>query len=77
MSPTKRSGWPRESTSAVPTRTPAKSKKGRKSEVQEPALSPQEMVEARKDALIQEKTVEGGAITQRHENMVSEFPAPE
>ena len=40
-------------------------------------MSPQEMVEARKDALIQEKTVEGGAITQRHENMVSEFPAPE
>ena len=71
MSPTKRSGLRRDAGSVVPARTPSKPKKGRKSKVKEPALSPQEMFDARKDTLIQEKRTEGNAIAYRHENMVS------
>ena len=71
MSPTKRSGLQQESASAVLARTPSKSKKSRKGKTKEPALSPQETLDARKDALIQEKRTEGTAVADRHENMVS------
>ena len=69
MSPTKRSGLRRDAVSVVPARTPPKPKK--KSKAKEPALSPQEMLDGRKDALILEKRAEGNAIAHRHENMVS------
>jgi len=55
----------------VPARTPSKPKKGRKSKAKAPVLSPQEMFDARKDAMIQEKKAEGNAIAHRHEEMVS------
>lgn len=71
MSPTKRSGSRRDAVSAVATRTPSKQRKGRKSKVKEPVLSPQEKLDARKDALIQEKKAESSAILDKHENMVS------
>ena len=71
MSPTKRSGSRRDAVSAVATRTLSKQRKGRKSKAKEPALSPQEKLDARKDALIQEKRAEGSAILHKHENMVS------
>lgn len=71
MSPTKRSGLRQDAVSVVPARTPSKQKKGRKSKAKEPALSPQEMFDARKDALIQEKKAEGNVIAHRHEDMVS------
>ena len=67
MSPTKRS----DLHPVVPARTPSKQGKGRKKRAKEPALSPQEMFDVRKDALIQEKRAEGNAIVHRHENMVS------
>jgi hypothetical protein len=43
----------------------------KKSKAKEPTLSPEEMLDARKDTLIQEKRAEGNAIVHRHENMVS------
>lgn len=71
MGPTKGSGSRRDSASILPARNSSKPKKERKGKTKEPALSPQEVFEARKEALIQEKRAEGNAITQRHENMVS------
>ena len=71
MSPTKRSSSHRDASSVVPARTPSKSKKGRKGKAKEPALSPQEMFDARKDTLIQEKKAEGNVIVHKHEDMVS------
>ena len=68
MSPTKRSGLRRDAVSMVPARPPKPKKKGK---AKEPVLSPQEMLDARKDALVQEKRAEGNAIAYRHENMVS------
>ena len=70
MSPTKRSGLHRDAASA-PTRTPVKPKKGRKGKAKEQAMSTQEMLNARKEALLEEKKAEGNAITEKHENMVS------
>lgn len=70
MSPRKRSDSHRDATFTAPARTPSKPKKGRKDKAKEPALSPQEMFDARKDILIQEKRAEGNAIVERHENMV-------
>jgi len=73
MSPTKRSGLRRDAASAAPVQTPSKAK-GRKGKAKEPVLSPQEMFEARKDGLIQEKRAEGNAIVHRHEHMVRLHP---
>lgn len=74
MSPTKRSGLRRGASSAVPVRTPSKAKKGRKGKAKEPVLSPQDMLDVRKDGLIQEKRTEGNAIAHRHEHMVRPRP---
>ena len=71
MSPTKRSDSRRDAAPSVPVRTLSKPKKRRKGGAKEPTLSPQEMLDARKDALIQEKRKEGNAIVDRHEKMVS------
>lgn len=71
MGPTKRSDLRRDVTSAAPARIPQKPKKKRKDKAKEQVLNPQEKLEARKDALIEEKRAEGSAIAQRHENMVS------
>jgi len=71
MSPTKRSDLRRDSASAVPVRTPSKPKRGRKGKAKKPELSPQEVFDARKDALVQEKRAEVNAIAHRHESMVS------
>ena len=70
MSPTKRYDLRRDAAPSVPVRTPPRPKGGAK----ESALSPQEMLDARKDALIQEKRAEGNAIADRHETMVSCSP---
>ena len=70
MSPTKRSDSHRDATLAVLPRTPQKPKKGRKAKAKEQTLSPQEMFDAHKDTLIQEKRAEGNEIVDRHENMV-------
>jgi len=71
MSPTKRSDLRQDPAPSVPVRTLSKPKKRRKGGAKVPALSPQEMLDARKDALIQEKREEGNAIVDRHENLVS------
>lgn len=71
MSPATRSGLHRDSASASLEQPPPKPKKGRRGKAKEPALSPQEIFDARKDVLIQEKRAEGNAIVHRHENFVS------
>ena len=75
MSPTKRSGLRRDSTSTIPAQAPSKSKKGRRGKAKEPSLSPEELLEAQKDAMIKEKGAEGNAIAQRHESLVSSPPS--
>ena len=71
MSQTKRSDLRRDAIPSVPVRTPSKPKRRRKGGAKEPTLSPQEMLDARKDTLIQGKRAEGNEIADRHENMVS------
>lgn len=71
MSPTTRSGSHPDSASAILARISAKSKKGRKGKAKGPALSPQEMFDVRKEALLHEKGAEVNAIIERHENLVS------
>lgn len=68
----KRSDLHRDSASTILTQTSSKSKKGRrKGKAKEPNLTPQEIFDTRKHALIQEKRAEGNAIAQEHENLVS------
>lgn len=74
MSPTKRSGSRRDSTSTTLAQTRVKSKKGRRGKAKEPVLSPEEMFDARKEDWTQERTTEVDAITQRHNGLVSSPP---